>query len=150
MSAKRAEPSGGFAPVFAAARGGAPKVPKASGWSVATGTADGTCMVRTDPGCVPSAKVAAFDMVRGRTRRQQSPGTVSAAHKPAPSHAGCCCQPHSLCPHMHVSAAAQDGTLVVHRGSFAKDAHDWTWFNPHVVPRLKALHASGYRLVVFR
>jgi DNA 3'-phosphatase len=38
----------------------------------------------------------------------------------------------------------------VHRGSFATDAHDWAWFNPQVLPRLKALHASGYRLVVFR
>ena len=65
MSAKRSEPSGGFAPVFAAARGAA-KVPKASGWSVTAGTPDGTCMVRTEPGCAPSAKVAAFDMVRRR------------------------------------------------------------------------------------
>ena len=67
MSTKRGEPSGGFAPVFAAARGGT-KVPKASGWSVTAGTPDGTCMIRTDPSCVPSAKVAAFDMVRWRTR----------------------------------------------------------------------------------
>ncbi len=37
-----------------------------------------------------------------------------------------------------------------HRSSFAANADDWSWWNGLVVPRLRALHSAGYRLVVFR
>jgi hypothetical protein len=57
QAAKR--PADGLAPLFTAN-----KAPKAPRWSLVNDKG-GTCMVRTDPECKPSAKIAAFDMVRG-------------------------------------------------------------------------------------
>ncbi|CAB11157.2 DNA kinase/phosphatase Pnk1 [Schizosaccharomyces pombe] len=44
-----------------------------------------------------------------------------------------------------------DGTLIKTKSGrvFSKDAADWTWWHPSVVPKLKALYQDNYSLVIF-
>lgn len=46
----------------------------------------------------------------------------------------------------------QDGTLVTTKSGsqFAQSEHDWVPFNQKVYPTLQRLHASGYKIVLFR
>ena len=44
-----------------------------------------------------------------------------------------------------------DWTLIRTKSgkNFATSSNDWTWWDDKVLPKLKKLHADGYRIVVF-
>ncbi|OBZ83620.1 Bifunctional polynucleotide phosphatase/kinase [Choanephora cucurbitarum] len=50
-----------------------------------------------------------------------------------------------------IAAFDLDGTLINTKNGnvFAKDQHDWRWWDPTVVQELERLHKDGYRIVIF-
>ncbi|TNY24593.1 polynucleotide kinase 3 phosphatase-domain-containing protein [Rhodotorula diobovata] len=57
----------------------------------------------------------------------------------------------SPAPSRKVAAFDIDGTLIQPQGGrkYPKNDTDWQWLNPHVVPKLRKLHADGFAIVLF-
>ncbi|GAA5840763.1 hypothetical protein JCM9279_001214 [Rhodotorula babjevae] len=57
----------------------------------------------------------------------------------------------SPAPSAKIAAFDIDGTLIRPRGNtpFPKSDSDWEWINPHVIPKLRKLHADGFAIVLF-
>ena len=123
------------------ALGGSSKAARPAGpsWRVCS-RSGGVYLFRDDPASKPSAKVAAFDMVRRARRRSRSHSQPSRREPSDTSGAR---------PALLTLARSQDGTLVLHASDFATHAGDWRVFNDRVFPVLRRLHTDGYRLVVF-
>ncbi|CAO3619613.1 unnamed protein product [Mucor fragilis] len=50
-----------------------------------------------------------------------------------------------------IAAFDLDGTLIATKSGrvFAKDEHDWRWWDPVVPKRIEALHDEGFKIVIF-
>ena len=52
---------------------------------------------------------------------------------------------------MRIAAFDLDGTLIRPKngGRFPKDKHDWEFWSPEVIPKLKELHKEHFKIAVF-
>ncbi|KAI8336463.1 polynucleotide kinase 3 phosphatase, partial [Blakeslea trispora] len=50
-----------------------------------------------------------------------------------------------------IAAFDLDGTLINTKSGnvFAKDQHDWCWWNNEVIHHLRELHEEGFKIVIF-
>ncbi|KPV76179.1 uncharacterized protein RHOBADRAFT_42507 [Rhodotorula graminis WP1] len=57
----------------------------------------------------------------------------------------------SPAPSTKIAAFDIDGTLIRPHGNskYPKSDSDWEWISPHVVPKLRKLHADGFAIVLF-
>lgn len=57
---------------------------------------------------------------------------------------------HHLTVFRH-NSTSQDGTMITRKSNSPygpRDADDWRWLSPHVLPKIQELHASGHQILI--